>query len=86
MEQVSQRARITRMTLSKVEKGDPSVSMGTYAQVLFVLNLEADLVHIAEDDVLGRKLQDAGLVVKKRASKKRVSKKHSPKKKPKKDE
>src|SRR5258708_2934894 len=33
------RASVSRMTLSKVEKGDPGVAMGTCATVLFVLGL-----------------------------------------------
>jgi transcriptional regulator with XRE-family HTH domain len=69
-EQVAQRAGISRSTLWQVEKGLPSVSMGTYAQVLFVLGLEADWLSVAADDLLGRKLQDAGLLVGKRAPKK----------------
>lgn len=36
--------------------------------VLFVLNLEDDILKVAEDDVFGRKLQDIGLVTPKRAS------------------
>ena len=43
-EQVAERAGISRSTLWQVEKGLPSVSMGTYAQVLFVLGLEKDLL------------------------------------------
>ncbi len=60
--QVAERAGISRRTLVSVEKGSPSVAMGTYAQVLFVLGLADDLPNVAKDDLLGRKLQDAGLV------------------------
>jgi len=69
-EQVSERANISRPTLLAIEKGLPGVSMGSYAQVLFILGLEKDLLKVAEDDKLGRKLQDAGMVVKERAPKK----------------
>lgn len=33
---MAQRALVARMTLHKVERGDPTVAMGTYATVLFV--------------------------------------------------
>lgn len=69
-EQVAERANISRPTLWGIEKGSGSVSMGAYAQVLFVLGLEKDLLKLAAEDPLGRKLQDAGLLVKKRAPKK----------------
>jgi len=69
-EQVAERANISRPTLLSIEKGMPSVAFGSYAQVLFVLNLEKDLLKVAVDDALGRKLQDAELVVKERAPKK----------------
>ena len=68
--QVAERAGVSRSTLWQVEKGLPSVSMGTYAQVLFVLGLEKDLLLLSKDDILGRKLQDAELTVAKRAPKK----------------
>ena len=61
-EQVAERAGISRSTLWQAEKGLPSVSMGTYAQILFVLKLENDLQLLAQDDVLGRKLQDIKLL------------------------
>lgn len=67
--QVSERAGINRITLWQIEKGSPNVSIGSYAQVLFVLGLEKDLLKVAEDDILGRKLQDAGILLKKRAPK-----------------
>ena len=69
-EQVAERANISRPTLLSIEKGVPGVSIGSYAQVLFVLNLEKDLLKVAVDDTLGRKLQDAALTVKERAPKK----------------
>ena len=68
--QVAERANIGRKTLWAIENGSPSVSMGSYVQVLFVLNLEKDILQLAADDLLGRKLQDAGLTVKERAPKK----------------
>jgi transcriptional regulator with XRE-family HTH domain len=67
---VAQRAGITRRTLSKVEQGDPGVALGVYARVMQVLRLEGDLAQLAVDDVLGRKLQDAGILPKRRAPKK----------------
>lgn len=68
--QVSERANISRPTLHSVEKGSESVSMGLYLQVLVVLGLEKDLLLVAKDDELGRKIQDANLTMNKRAPKK----------------
>lgn len=65
--QVAERAGITRQTVYAIEKGIATVAMGNYARVLFALGLEKDLLGIAEDDVLGRKLQDARLLLPKRA-------------------
>lgn len=70
-EQVSERAGITRTTLWSIEKGSPNVSMAGYIQVLFVLGLEKDLLQVANDDELGRKLQDTKLIIKKRSPKKK---------------
>ena len=68
-ELVAERAGISRASLWKVEKGDPSVAMGIYAAVLHALNnMDRDLLMVAKDDVLGRELQDINLLAKKRAS------------------
>lgn len=67
--QVAERAGISRSTLWQIEKGAANVSLGSYAQTLFVLGLEKDLEKVALDDVLGRKLQDAEILTKKRAPK-----------------
>jgi len=69
-EQVAERAGISRNTLIKVEKGDEGVAIGYYFRILAVLGLDKDVLLVAKDDELGRTLQDAKLVVKKRASKK----------------
>jgi transcriptional regulator with XRE-family HTH domain len=60
-EQVSERAGISRNTLTAIENGKTSTSIGGYLSVLAVLGLEQDLTQVAKDDELGRKLQDAQL-------------------------
>jgi transcriptional regulator with XRE-family HTH domain len=59
---VAERTGISRRTLVSVEKGLPSVTMGIYVQVLFVLGLSDDIIKVAADDKLGRKLRDSKLI------------------------
>jgi transcriptional regulator with XRE-family HTH domain len=60
--QVSERAGIDRTTLYYIEKGNPSVSLGAYFNVLRVLGLQNDFLKLAGDDEFGRKLQDLKLI------------------------
>ena len=58
---VARRAAISRPPLAKAERGDPSVTLGTYLRILAIYGLENDLSVVASDDVLGRRLQDLAL-------------------------
>jgi transcriptional regulator with XRE-family HTH domain len=62
--QFSERANINRSTLYQIEKGNPSVSMGAFFNVLRVMNLQNDFLKLAADDVFGKKLQDLDLLKK----------------------
>ncbi|MHB8666939.1 MAG: helix-turn-helix domain-containing protein [Burkholderiales bacterium] len=66
-EVVAKRAGVSRMTLYRIESGDPMVALGSYARVLAVLQLDADLDGLALDDALGRRLQDLGIPQRRRA-------------------
>lgn len=67
-ELVAERAGVSRQTITAIEKGSASVSLGAYAAVLHALGgLEKDLLLIAKDDELGRKLQDLDLPQRRRA-------------------
>lgn len=70
VELVAERAGISRSTVWAIEKGSPSVSMGSYAAVLLAVGLHDDLLKIGSDDQLGRTLQDLDITPKKRAPKK----------------
>lgn len=68
---MAERAFVSRSTLQKVEQGDPGVSLGVYATVLFILGLSdriADLADIGIDSV-GLQLDEARLPQRVRVSK-----------------
>lgn len=68
--QIAERATCSPLTVNRIEKGSPTVSMGIYARVLYALQLDDDLLLLAKQDTLGRTLQDLGLKHRQRASKK----------------
>ena len=73
MSVVAERAATSRPTLTRLEKGDPSVSIGIYAAVLQALGLLDQLTTLAEPshDSVGQMIATAELP--KRA---RISRKH----------
>jgi transcriptional regulator with XRE-family HTH domain len=60
---MAERAFITRTTLRKVERGNPGVSFGIYATVLFVLGLAPRLAELADTrtDEIGLQLEEERL-------------------------
>ncbi len=69
--QVAERATCSPLTVSRIEKGVPTVAIGIYLRVLYALQLDDDIVRLAQKDELGHALQDISLVKKReRASKK----------------
>lgn len=60
---MAERALISRVTLTKVERGNPGVGMGIYATVLFVLGMVERLSDIADPrhDVVGLDLEQERL-------------------------
>lgn len=63
MEILAQRASISRATLRKIEHGDPAVSLGNYAMVLFSLGLIDRLADLADPrhDSVGLELEEERL-------------------------
>ena len=57
---LAERSSISRTTLNRVEKGDPRVSLGVYATVLFVLGMVDRLTDLADmrHDAVGRELEE----------------------------
>ena len=59
--QVAERATCSPLTVSRIEKGIPTVAIGIYLRVLYALQLDDDILSLAKDDELGRALQDMNL-------------------------
>jgi len=63
MELMAERAGISRTTISKIEKGDPTTSIGGYSTVLFVLGMTERLRDLmdASHDLMGQQLDEERL-------------------------
>ena len=59
---IAERAQCSQLTVIKVERGTPTVSMGIYLRVLYALGLDEDILQIAKEDRVGRLLQDQDLL------------------------
>lgn len=57
----SKQVGIARDTLSRLEKGDPSIALGSYIKTLELLSLEADIDLIALDEAFTQKMLDQEL-------------------------
>ena len=75
LELVAERAGISMLTLRMLEKGSPTVSMGIYAKVLFVLGLVENLYEIAnpDKDEVGKVLESENLPKRVRYKNKKAS-------------
>ncbi len=61
LHEMAARVDSTRSTLARLERGNVSVGLALLVRILGVLGLEADLDKVAQDDELGRRLQDVRL-------------------------
>ena len=68
--QVAERATCSALTINRIEKGKPTVAIGIYLRVLYALQLDDDILFLAQKDEMGRALQDLALTRRERASKK----------------
>jgi transcriptional regulator with XRE-family HTH domain len=69
--QVAERATCSLLTVARIEKGRPTVAIGIYLRVLYALQLDDDILLLAQKDEMGRALQDLSLLKnRERASKK----------------
>lgn len=55
------RMGVSRVTLSKLEAGDPTVGLSVLLRALDALGLAGDIGHLAADDEVGRRLADLQL-------------------------
>ena len=62
--QIAERVTCSPLTVSRIEKGVPTVAICIYLRVLYALQLDDDILLLAKEDAMGKALQD--LCLKKR--------------------
>ena len=68
--QIAERATCSLLTVSRIEKGAPTVAIGIYLRVLYALQLDDDILLLAKGDKMRKALQHLSLKTRERASKK----------------
>jgi len=68
-EEIADRAGISKGTLTSIEKGVATVSIGAYASVLYILGMEKDLELVATDEEGKQKFEKMYLKKRERAAK-----------------
>ena len=53
--QIAERATCSPLTVSRIEKGAPTVAIGIYLRVLYALQLDDDILLLAKEDTIRNK-------------------------------
>ena len=67
--QIAERVTCSPLTVSRIEKGVPTVAICIYLRVLYALQLDDDILLLAKEDAMEKTLQD--LCLNKREKKKK---------------
>ena len=59
--EMAARVGVSRMTIHRLERGEPSISLGILERTLGVLGLDQDVDLLGGNDELGQRLQDLAL-------------------------
>ena len=59
---MAERTQCSELTLMRAERGEPSVSIGIYARILYGLGLDEDLLLIARKDEAGNALVNSRII------------------------
>ena len=59
---IAERAQCSELTVIRVERGTPTVSIGIYARILYGLGLDGDILLLAKDDPAGNAITNFRLI------------------------